>query len=379
MRRVAVFLIFFCAGIFNAHAERAVCQQRHCLAVVDAGSSGSRLHIFAYDVDSNNTPVKIYELWSKKIKPGFSALEPNQGAIDTYLNNLFANAPEHNIPVYFYATAGMRLLPQPKQQLYYQALQQWFSRETQWQLIDSKTITGREEGVFGWLAVNYQLGGLNGIDKPLVSVMDMGGASVQVTFPVQDVASINHEDLVSVDVSGRHLELFVHSFLGLGNTVLSQQFLDQESCFATGYQLPSGQLGKGDASSCQHRVSQLVNAVHGVRGIVQPALASNTAHVWYAMGGVASIAEDKPFSFANNQLTSQNLLQQADNEVCHQQWQELQGQYAHNEYLYGYCLFPAYYYALMVDGYGLRPEQPIHYLSSGQGADWSLGVVLRQH
>ena len=381
MRRHLIVLIclFACFFFVNVSAENAVCQQRHCLAVVDAGSSGSRLHIYAFDLDGNNNPIQIDELWSKKIRPGLATLESKPEKIDTYLNDLFAGAPEQNMAVYFYATAGMRLLSQPKQQLYYQAIQQWFAAQTQWQLAESRTITGREEGVFAWLAINYQLGGLYSRDKPLVSVMDMGGASVQVAFPVQSVEKIDQLDLVNMDISGRHFVLFVHSFLGLGQTVLSHQFLDSEHCFALGYLLPSGISANGDSLACQRDISKLINTVHEVNRIVQPAMASNTANSWYAIGGVASIAADKPFSFENKQFTNQYMLEQADSKICHQQWQDLYAQYPNNEYLYGYCLFPAYYYALMVDGYGIKPEQPINYMAPGQGDDWSLGVVLHPH
>jgi hypothetical protein len=374
MRRTLLLLISLCVVTFTANANNATCQQRHCIAVVDAGSSGSRVHIFAYDLDASNTPTQISELWSKKVKPGFSTIEPNQDTINTYLTNLFASAPEQNMPVYFYATAGMRLLPQPKQQVYYQGLQQWFGSQAQWQLKSAKTITGSEEGLFGWLSVNYQLGNFNGADKPLASVLDMGGASVQVTFPIENAEHINPKDLRKISIGGQNISLFVHSFLGLGQTVLSQQFLDQDSCFATGYQLPSGEQGRGDASTCQRAIAKLVNDVHEVNQIVKPALAKNMPNTWYAIGGVAALAEDKVFTFPDHQFTNDSLIQQADSAFCHQQWQDMSNQYPGNEYLYGDCLFPAYYYALMVDGYGIQPEQPINYL----GADWSLGVVLHQ-
>ena len=375
MRRILVFVFWF-AIVSLANAHDLSCQQRHCIAVVDAGSSGSRLHIYALDEDEN--PTQINEIWSKKIKPGFAMIDSEQEKVSAYLDQLFADVPLQNMPVYFYATAGMRILSQPKQQLYYQALDQWFAVQPHWQLVDAKTITGAEEGVLGWLAVNYQLGRLTTTEQPYVSVMDMGGASVQVTFPIQHIKKINPRDLVEVDIFGRHLVLFVHSFLGLGQTLLSQQFLDAEACFSTGYQLPSGLNAKGDASSCQKKVSKLINQVHRVNHIVHPALENNCSNIWFAIGGVASIADDEPFSFEDKQFTNQSLLQQANSKVCQSEWHELYAKY-NNQYLYGYCLFPSYYYALMVDGYGISPEQPIHFIPNGQGADWSLGVVLRQH
>ncbi|MCA0403440.1 MAG: hypothetical protein LCH30_06515 [Proteobacteria bacterium] len=51
-------------------------------------------------------------------------------------------------------------------------------------------------------------------------------------------------------------------------------------------------------------------------------------------------------------------------------------QYPTDDYLYGYCLFSAYYYALMVDGYGIEPQKAISYMQPTQSSDWTIGVVL---
>lgn len=379
MRAVTLLIsLVFVITNFTVIAAESHCQQRQCLAVVDAGSTGSRLHIYAYELDKTNTPINVTELWSKKIKPGFAMIEPNQATIDAYLTTLFSGTPEQNLPVYFYATAGMRLLPQPRQQQFYSALQNWFANQSQWQLLGSKTITGSEEGLFGWLAVNYQLGTLTATDKEPVGVMDMGGASVQIIFPVQKTDGINSSDVQQLELYGRHLTLFIHSFLGLGQTEVSHQFLDTTSCFADNYELPTGQPAAGDAYSCEAEVSSLMNAVHRVNNTVQPAMAANPINNWYVMGGATELAQSKPFQFENHQFTNQSLLEQADAQVCHQQWSALSNQYPGNDYLYGYCLFASYYYALMVDGYGLKPQQAITYMASNQSSDWTLGVVLRQ-
>jgi hypothetical protein len=357
--------------------ESGTCQQQHCLAVVDAGSSGSRLHLFAYDRDESHQPINIHELWSKKVTPGFANLELTQSTVDAYLSHLFSDAPEQNIPVYFYATAGMRLLSQPKQKQYYHALQQWFDSQKQWPLIEAKTITGKEEGVFGWLAVNYQLGYFDDPERLPVGVMDMGGASVQISSLVQTIDNIDLQDLMSVDVSGRHLLLFVHSFLGLGQQAVSQQFLNEASCFSEGYPLPSGLAGAGDAALCRQKIATLVHHVHEVEQHIPQDMIEKTPN-WYAIGGVASMADDPLFLFDSQQFTNQSLLHQADHAVCQQSWDNLSEQYPSHDYLYGYCLSSAYYYALMVDGYGFDPAQPIHLMIPGQNADWSLGVVLQQ-
>lgn len=354
----------------------APCEQQHCLAVVDAGSTGSRVHIYAYELDEKNTPAAIKELWSNKITPGFSTLQPKQRVIDGYLRSLFARAPVDHIPVYFYATAGMRLLSQAKQHALYEALEQWFLGQPQWILKADKTITGNEEGLYSWLSVNDYLGAFGAKPKPVVGVMDMGGASVQISFPVHDTAGINPRDLQSVDIGEQHITLFVHSFLGLGQTILFEQFLDSPVCFAEGYQLPSGADGKGDGYACQAKVSKLITEVHLVNQIVPPILKKNSVRDWYTIGGLSYLLTKNTSVFPFNQepFTMNTMLQQADNYYCRPSWEHLQIDNPENELLYENCLSPAYYYALIVNGYGISPQQPINYLSSS--GDWTLGVVL---
>ncbi|WP_045105759.1 acetate and sugar kinases/Hsc70/actin family protein [Legionella hackeliae] len=371
---VSLFAICFTANVFAAEYN---CQQHQCVAVVDAGSTGSRVHIYSYDLDSTQSPININEVWSKRIKPGFATIEPNSPTIDAYLTTLLSGAPENNLPIYFYSTAGMRLLPKPKQQQLYGLLQQWFANQSSWQLKNAKTITGTEEGIFGWLAVNYQRGSLEATDQDLSGVMDMGGASVQIIFPVEKTDGINSQDLQQIDLYGRHLTIFVHSFLGLGQTEVTHQFLDESVCFANNYELPTGQPASGDAYSCESDVASLMNSVHRVNHVVQPVMTANPVNNWFVIGGLAELTRSKPFQL-ENQFSSQDLLEQANTQVCHQDWQILVNQYPNNDYLYGYCLFPAYYYALIVDGYGLQPQQEINLMAANQNSDWTLGVVLTQ-
>ena len=129
----SIFLALVTFLSFNLYAAPFDCRQQYCLAIVDAGSTGSRFHIYTYDLDEHNSPIHIAEQWSKKIKPGFASLENTQAAVDSYLNNLVIDAPQASLPVYFYATAGMRLLPQPKQTEMFTYLNNWFNHQSQWQ------------------------------------------------------------------------------------------------------------------------------------------------------------------------------------------------------------------------------------------------------
>lgn len=376
------FLFFISCLVFisaNGYTETKSCKEHQCIAVIDAGSTGSRVHIFSYDLDETNTPVNITELWSKKTKPGFATIEANHNTIDAYMTILLAGAPVQQMPVYFYATAGMRLIPQAKQKLYYQNLRNWFNNQSNWQLVDAKTITGDDEALYDWLSVNYHLGTLKSASQKPVGVLDIGGASTQIAFPLQNGASQNlgKGTQVELNLYGQHIHLFVHSFLGLGQNEMTHQLLDSASCFANNYPLPDGETGVGNAHECAEEISALINGVHKANLIVQPVLTNNPVSSWYAIGGIANLAESKPFQFPNSQLTTQDFLQQANNLACHQQWEELSNQFPDNEYLDAYCLLPAFYYSLTVDGYGLSPHQTVNYVPSAQNLDWTMGVVLQ--
>lgn len=379
MAKINFFIaLFFSITTFTTQASEEVCQQQQCILVVDAGSTGSRIHLYSYDLDNNNSPININERWAKKIKPGLASIEANKNTIDAYLTTLFSGSPlQQNLPVYFYATAGMRLLPKPKQEQVYSLLADWFKQQSDWKLMSAKTITGSDEGLFGWIAINYQLGTLKE-GKETVGVFDMGGASVQVVFPIQDSSGVRKEDLQDLSLYGHQYKLFAHSFLGLGQTEVAHQFLDSPTCFSNNYEMPTGQFAAGDAYACEGEVSSLINGVHKVNTTVQPALAASSVNKWYLMGGLVDLAKSEPFNFPEQSLTSQDLLDKANTQVCHQQWPTLNAQYPNNEYLYGYCLTPAYYYALIIDGYGIQPNQNLYYLGSNQNNDWTLGVVLYQ-
>ncbi|MDR3443439.1 MAG: multidrug DMT transporter permease [Legionella sp.] len=360
----------------NAHAEKSPCTEHKCIAVIDAGSTGSRLHVFSYDMDKTNTPINITEVWAKKTTPGFASIEATPNNIDAYLTILLSGASVQHVPVYFYATAGMRLLSQSKQKAYYQNLKNWFDHQSNWQLVEAKTIKGNDEALYDWLAVNYHLGTLQSKTEHSVGVMDIGGASIQIAFPVQTNQVEPQESQVELDLYGQHISLFVHSFLGLGQTEITHQLLDSPACFPNNYPLPNGQIGQGNAPECAQEITSLINDVHKAKSIVQSPLTNNPVSSWYAIGGISNLAESKPFQFQNNQLTTQELLQQANSLVCQQSWDDLSSQFPNNDYLDGYCLMPSFYHTLMVEGYGFSPNQTVNYVPSAENLDWTLGVVL---
>lgn len=379
MYRLLSFVSIFLFTSIYAYADKSDCIQHHCLAVIDAGSSGSRLHIYAYDLDKTNTPIQINEIWNRKVVPGLAAIEHDNGPISAYMEKLFTDAPAALMPVYFYSTAGMRLLPKSHYKSVNQLVADWFDRQYYWRLVSARTISGREEGLYGWLAINYLLKLLDQTEKPLVGAMDIGGASVQITFPMTNDANIDNEDKISFDLYGRHFVLFSHSFLGLGQVEMGHQYFDLNICYPNEYELPSGQKGQGDSVSCQKEISTLVNKVHYVNKKVKSVIALNPIENWYITGGLSNLLNDKIFALTKQQFTIQDLSIFADKNICHQKWSTLEELYPNNFMVFNYCMLTSYLYALIVNGYGLAGNQTINFMPLNKPADWAMGVVLQHH
>jgi hypothetical protein len=371
-------IVFFLTSIFLVSnitlASNSICSEQTCIAVIDVGSTGSRLHVYAYaSEEDKQTPT---EVWSKKITPGFGTLNPTQLHINAYLDELFQDAPE-DFPAYFYASAGMRLLPSEHQAQYYNMVKDWFEH-SKWTLKEARTITGREEGIFAWLSVSEQLRRTLGAVIPdNLSVMDMGGASVQLITAVDSTQNNNTNDYVDINFHGKKQTLFVHSFLGLGQTLVSDQFLDEPTCFPEGYLLPDGSLGKGDAMACVNHVSKLIDGVHGVKNVLHLALNQEKVKTWYVIEGLAYLAKEAPFNQNKNEITNDELFQQAESTVCHRPWEDIRRDYPEEERLSRACLKASYYHAL-IKSYGIGSYEPIHLVPNTSSVDWTLGVVLHQ-
>lgn len=382
MIRIGILIALFASSL--GFASSIVCPENRCVAVVDAGNAGSRLNIYSYEEDSSHTPFNIKNIFTKKIEPGFASVELNQKAVSAYLSLLFSDIfdeYEHSVPVYFYATSGMRMLNFSRQQAYYAKLGQWFSRQSAWTLAVAKTLKSREEALYGWLAVNYELGTLASLSAPLVSVVDTGSASVQIAFPVTREQSMNasSDDYIDINIYGRHISLFTHGFLGLGQDEIRSQYLDHDVCFPKHYPLPDGSSAAGNFYLCQKLMTPLINGVHQVDQTVKDVVQSAPQQSWYIIGGLSAMLQEKPFTFEHQAFTNKEFSEKANRQVCQQDWSILGTIYPENKHLFANCLNSCYLYSLFIEGFGIHQDEPIHYISKRNSANnWTLGAVLYQ-
>lgn len=107
-----------------------------------------------------------------------------------------------------------------------------------------RIISGEEEGLYGWVAVNYLMDGFDKHEHAVGSerrkhsstygFLDMGGASTQIAFEPSETEQVKHADnLVEVKLrllSGKDVRhpVFVTTWLGFGTNQARNRYVDQE-------------------------------------------------------------------------------------------------------------------------------------------------------
>jgi Golgi nucleoside diphosphatase len=230
--------------------------------VLDAGSSGTRVHIYrwlnsdaarkgATDAQLHALPViETNKKWTKKIHPGISTFgdHPHDVGSD-HLDKLLSHALKHipadevpNTPLFLLATAGMRILPPLQRKEVLKEVCDYAHKSTKFQLPDCdvhvQVIPGETEGLYGWIAANYLLGGF---DKPTdhdhgkghntYGFLDMGGASAQIAFAPNATEAEKHANdltlmrLRTVDGTPLEYKVFVTTWLGFGVNQARQRYV----------------------------------------------------------------------------------------------------------------------------------------------------------
>lgn len=250
--------------------------------ILDAGSSGTRVYIYKWkdpakalkkaSASEGHILPKLKLHKSKKIHPGVSTFAENVAAvgpdhlkalIDTALNEIPASQVSET-PIFLLATAGVRFLPKHQQTSLLGGICTYLKANTQFQLPDCasniQVISGETEGLYGWIAANYLLGGF---DKPdehahgkghhTYGFLDMGGASAQIAFAPNSTEAEKHSNdlklvrLRRLDGSPAEYKVFTASWLGFGANKARERFVEglQEQYGKAKGDIPDPCLPKG--------------------------------------------------------------------------------------------------------------------------------------
>ncbi|XP_068166685.1 ectonucleoside triphosphate diphosphohydrolase 4 isoform X1 [Antennarius striatus] len=246
--------------------------------VVDCGSSGSRIFVYCWprhngnphellDIqqmrDQNRKPVVM------KIKPGISELAKTPEKASDYIYPLLSFAAEHipkhkhqETPLYILCTAGMRILPESQQEALLEDLRTDIPVHFNFLFSDShvEVISGKQEGVYAWIGINFVLGRFNHVHndgedvvevhvpgsdqqevrvrKRTAGVLDMGGVSTQIAYEVPksvSSASPQQEEVAKNLLAEFNLgcdahqtehvyRVYVSTYLGFGGNAARQRY-----------------------------------------------------------------------------------------------------------------------------------------------------------
>lgn len=225
--------------------------------IVDCGSSGSRAHIFRWNNVQNSISSQIElvrdetngQPLTKHIEPGVSAYKDNPDKASDYMEPIMEfiskSVPEDrhiDTPIYFMATAGLRLLDDSTQKKLLTDLTRDLRIKFNFPKIKSQVISGEFEGIYSWLSLNMKGRLYNTTQmKPSYGMIEMGGASAQITFELEPgvenailkrlpnneaISAFKKEQRILDLGPGNSVKLFATTFLGLGVNTARESAID---------------------------------------------------------------------------------------------------------------------------------------------------------
>lgn len=165
-----------------------------------------------------------------------------QSLIDLALDEVPADKVAET-PIFLMATAGVRFLPKNEQTALLQGICTYLQANTHFDLPDCgahiQVISGETEGLYGWIAANYLLGGFDrpeehahGKGHHTYGFLDMGGASAQIAFAPNSTETERHANDLKL-VRMRHLDgspaeykVFTATWLGFGANKARDRYVD---------------------------------------------------------------------------------------------------------------------------------------------------------
>ncbi|KAF5198717.1 Apyrase-like protein [Thalictrum thalictroides] len=393
--------------------------------IFDAGSSGSRVHVYCFDHNLNLVPIgNELELFVQK-KPGLSAFasDPQQAAesLKSLLEDAERIVPKDlrgKTPVRVGATAGLRQLKGDASDRILEAVRNFLKEKSSFKSkSDSVTVLdGTQEGAYQWVTINYLLGNLGKDYSNTVGVVDLGGGSVQMAYAISEKDAekapkmSDGEDtyVKELFLMGTKYYLYVHSYLHYGLLAARAEILKSSDdsgspCILNNYHGSykyAGGIYNASAVSSGSSINECRRAASKALKVNESTcthMKCTFGGVWNGGGGdgqknifVASFFFDRAVEagFVNPNLAVAKVrpvdFEDAAKRACETKLEDAKSTYSQVEednlpYL---CMDLVYQFTLLVDGFGLDPWQEVtlvkkvKYGNALVEAAWPLGSAI---
>ncbi|BFG16680.1 hypothetical protein CerSpe_029540 [Prunus speciosa] len=417
-----------CYLLVSARNSRSFGKKRYGI-VIDGGSTGTRIHVFGYGVDGGNTAVFDFGtdgLSSMRVNPGLSAYAEDPESAGGSLRELVefgkGRVPKEqweNTEIRLMATAGLRLLDLDVQNRILDSCRMvlrssGFKFQNEW----ASVITGSDEGLYAWVVANHALGTLGGNPLQTTGIIELGGASAQVTFVSSE--PVPHEFSRVVKYGNVTYNLYSHSLLHYGQNVAYdslkeaivsgdfnsdaeslQKRMSMDPCTPKGYSYkmqssklsPSSSVEKnrhlstlqsrGNFSECRSAAIMMLQKGKEKCSYQHCSIGSNFIP---KLQGKFLATENffhtsKFFGLASKAFLSDLMM--AGQQFCGEDWSKLKKRHHRldEEALLQYCFSSAYTVALLHDSLGIAMDDERIRVANQVGSiplDWALGAFILQ-
>ena len=166
---------------------------------------------------------------SRVASVGHSCAEKHLSALIDFARAKIPAELVASTPMFLMATAGLRMVGEAAKDAILASVCSYLSNtgflfRCEWATL----LDGRDEGLYGWVTVNYLLDALYPKGADAAGIIDLGGGSVQIVFPTTASAPSSAPAELShkLDFGGRTHPIYVKSHLGFGLDAARSSILD---------------------------------------------------------------------------------------------------------------------------------------------------------
>jgi apyrase len=345
------------------------------IAIIDAGSSGSRLYLYEYEKTKSLPTIKTIYTKSIDIPLSFYKDTPQKAAegVIPLLNSMMEFLKDHQInpkqvSIDILATAGMRLLPEDTQDAIYLQISNYVTQHYPVQLDDIGTLSPEEEAIFGWLDVNYLLNNFQN-HSPTIGSIDIGGASMEIAFEDKT----NNRNDTSITIDNQRYTVFSANFLGLGADEARKTMAfesNANTCYPLNYKLNDTMTGNFNQPLCKTLFTDVLKPY-----ALKAKIPSTIGKSFIAYSNVFYLYHDLNIEKNPDQTTLDGQLQI----MCTQTIEEINKNYAaiNPKYRPFYCANGDYLSVLLYDTLELQGSQlTVTNKIGDETINWTLGAAL---